>query len=250
MKVMVYDTWDRPPTEIGEVPNEPGNYTVTSDVMFLTQSDRIKNDPDFGYLVGMMITVDLTLAMSGSQMTVTVNALSGWEVQRWQTASRNPPKEMIRGDYEWFSTINGNSIYHYYGPQYTDEGFASWSGQGGTTTFTVGPFGPQQDSAKTKFAHFINYVTTPHNEADAYIYFFNDLPPDYRPGQCLHSNVWESHNRDGGSANILTGGSWVDNVYVGGIWTEMRTEENGHDNPPLIRRNNGWDNQAKIGHNA
>lgn len=248
MKVMVYDTWDRPPTEIGEVPNVPGNYTVSSSQMFLTQSDRIKNDPDFGYLVGMHITVDVTLAMSGSQMTVTVNALDGWKVERIQTASRTPPKEMIQGDYEWYSTINGALIYHYIGPQYTDQGGAEWTGQGGTTTFTVGPFGPQQDSARTKFAHFHNNVNG--NEADAYIYFFNDLPPDYRPGQCLHSNVWESHNRDGGSANILTGGSWVDNVFVNGTWVEMRTEVDGHDNPPLIRRNNGWDNQAKIGANA
>lgn len=62
----------------------------------------------------------------------------------------------------------------------------------------------------------------------------------YRPGECRHSGTWESHNRSGGKADIRRNGSWA----------TMETEAGGHDNPPLIRRNNGWDNQAKIGHGA
>lgn len=69
------------------------------------------------------------------------------------------------------------------------------------------------------------------------IRIFNPNYPDYRPGQCLHSGTWKSHNRSGGSANIL----------VNGTWTEMRTTAGDNNNPPLIRRSNSWTDQAKIG---
>lgn len=72
------------------------------------------------------------------------------------------------------------------------------------------------------------------------IRIFNPNYPDYRPGQCLHSGVWKSHNRSGGSANIL----------VSGTWTEMRTTYGNNDNPPLIRKSGSWTDQAKIGDGA
>ena len=72
------------------------------------------------------------------------------------------------------------------------------------------------------------------------IRIFNPNYPDYRPGQCLHSGTWKSHNRSGGSANIL----------VNNTWTEMRTTAGDNNNPPLIRRNNSWTDQAKIGDEA
>lgn len=64
---------------------------------------------------------------------------------------------------------------------------------------------------------------------------------DYRPGAVLDSNsVWQSHNRTGGTAHILTGG---------GTWREMRTINGleASDNPPSIRMNNKWLNQRKLG---
>ena len=62
----------------------------------------------------------------------------------------------------------------------------------------------------------------------------------YRPGECRHSSEWHSHNRSGGKADIRRNNAWA----------TMETEAGGHNNPPLIRRNNGWDNQAKIGKGA
>lgn len=64
---------------------------------------------------------------------------------------------------------------------------------------------------------------------------------DYRPGTIRDSNgVWQSHNRSGGEAHILTSG---------GTWSEMRTlgSPNEKGNPPSIRKNNLWFNQAKLG---
>lgn len=64
---------------------------------------------------------------------------------------------------------------------------------------------------------------------------------DYRPGATLDSNsLWQSHNRSVGKAHILGGD---------GKWKEMRTigSPNEKGNPPSIRKDNAWFNQAKIG---
>lgn len=64
---------------------------------------------------------------------------------------------------------------------------------------------------------------------------------DYRPGTIAdNSVVWQSHNRTGGSAHVLNSSN---------TWLEMRTigapTEKG--NPPSIRKNDLWFNQAKLG---
>lgn len=59
---------------------------------------------------------------------------------------------------------------------------------------------------------------------------------DYRPGEIRNGGTWKSHNRSGGHADIRRSGGWV----------EMRTEA-GTGNPPSIRRDGSWENQAKIG---
>lgn len=64
---------------------------------------------------------------------------------------------------------------------------------------------------------------------------------DYRPGATLDSNsLWQSHNRNSGKAHILGSDS---------KWKEMRTigSPNEKGNPPSIRKNDAWFNQAKIG---
>ena len=62
---------------------------------------------------------------------------------------------------------------------------------------------------------------------------------DYRPGAIKTSSTWRSHNNDGGACHKLTNGSWV----------EMKTSDAGAttNNPPQIRRNNGWQNMERIG---
>lgn len=70
--------------------------------------------------------------------------------------------------------------------------------------------------------------------------FKNILPADYRPGATLDSSsVWQSHERTGGKAHILTSG---------GTWREMRTVDGltASDNPPSIYTTK-WMNQRKIG---
>lgn len=63
---------------------------------------------------------------------------------------------------------------------------------------------------------------------------------DYRPGATLDNGLWLSHNRGAGKAHILGGDS---------KWKEMRTigSPNEKGNPPSIRKNDAWFNQAKIG---
>lgn len=70
--------------------------------------------------------------------------------------------------------------------------------------------------------------------------FKNILPADYRPGATLDSSsVWQSHERTGGKAHILTSG---------GTWREMRTVDGltASDNPPSIYTTK-WMNQRLIG---
>jgi hypothetical protein len=70
--------------------------------------------------------------------------------------------------------------------------------------------------------------------------FKNTLPIDYCPGATIDGDgVWQSHNRTGGKAHILT---------ALGSWKKMRTD-NGlidSDNPPSIYTNK-WYDQRKLG---
>lgn len=84
-------------------------------------------------------------------------------------------------------------------------------------------------------------VASPGDRLNMGIKITNILPKDYRPGAILDGVlVWQSHNREGGEAHVLT---------ANGTWREMRTlgspTEKG--NPPSIRKDNSWFNQAKIG---
>ena len=87
--------------------------------------------------------------------------------------------------------------------------------------------------------HFKNHNTGSSHAPDEFnlgLGILNPNPPDYRPGERKSGQQWLSHNRNGGSANVMAHGAW----------TEMRTIS-GTGNPPLIHRNNSWVNQAKIG---
>lgn len=93
------------------------------------------------------------------------------------------------------------------------------------------------NSSETVFASMRESATNTKVWRDVRV--VNTLPPDYRPGQRLISGTWQSHNRNGGMCHRRVNGQWV----------EMRTENGGvgTGNPPLIRRNNTWVNQKKIG---
>lgn len=114
----------------------------------------------------------------------------------------------------------------------------------GTYTFTLAP---GQDANRST-VHYTNdaHYTGGGQEGlydDVFrmgITFKNILPADYRPGATLDSSsIWQSHERTGGKAHILTSG---------GTWREMRTN-NGlveSDNPPSIYTTK-WMNQRLIG---
>lgn len=115
----------------------------------------------------------------------------------------------------------------------------------GTYTFTLAP---GQDANRST-VHYTNdaHYTGGGQEGlydDVFrmgITFRNILPADYRPGATLDSSsVWQSHERTGGKAHILTSG---------GTWKEMRTLGGLVDmgNPPSIRMNDKWYNQRLIG---
>ena len=92
--------------------------------------------------------------------------------------------------------------------------------------------------------HFKNdnlQSASPPDEFNLGLGITNPNPPDYRPGTILDgSSVWQSHNRSGGTAHILTSG---------GTWSEMRTADapTGKGNPPSIRKSDAWFNMAKLG---
>lgn len=98
-----------------------------------------------------------------------------------------------------------------------------------------------QGPAAIEFKNDNTTSTNPPDEFFLGVIITNPNPPDYRPGAILDSGgIWQSHNRSGGEAHILTNG---------GTWQEMRTIGSPTDmgNPPSIRKNNDWYNQAKIG---
>lgn len=115
----------------------------------------------------------------------------------------------------------------------------------GTYTFTLAP---GQDANRST-VHYTNdaHYTGGGQEGlydDVFrmgITFKNILPADYRPGATLDSSsVWQSHDRTGGKAHILTSSN---------TWREMRTLGSPTDlgNPPSIRKNDAWYNMAKLG---
>ena len=115
----------------------------------------------------------------------------------------------------------------------------------GTYTFTLAP---GQDANRST-VHYTNdaHFTGGGQEGlydDVFrmgITFKNILPADYRPGATLDSSsVWQSHDRTGGKAHILTSSN---------TWREMRTLGSPTDlgNPPSIRKNDAWYNMAKLG---
>lgn len=69
--------------------------------------------------------------------------------------------------------------------------------------------------------------------------FFNDNPPDYRPGQRKVSGTWSSHDRSSGAANRK----------VSGTATTMRTWSGGvgTDDPPKKKKSGTWYNQNRVG---
>lgn len=114
----------------------------------------------------------------------------------------------------------------------------------GTYTFTLAP---GQDANRST-VHYTNdaHYTGGGQEGlydDVFrmgITFKNILPADYRPGATLDSSsIWQSHERTGGKAHILTSG---------GTWKEMRTVDGltASDNPPSIYTTK-WMNQRLIG---
>ena len=132
--------------------------------------------------------------------------------------------------------------------RYNNQNFANYTTVAsninlGTATFTLQP-GQNANRSTVYYTNDAHY--SDGSQGSLYddifrmgITFKNILPADYRPGKCLHSGVWESHDRTGGSANVL----------VNNNWTEMRTVDGptGTGNPPLIRRSDAWYNQSKIG---
>lgn len=115
----------------------------------------------------------------------------------------------------------------------------------GTYTFTLAP---GQDANRST-VHYTNdaHFTGGGQEGlydDVFrmgITFKNILPADYRPGATLDSSsIWQSHDRTGGKAHILTSSN---------TWREMRTLGSPTDlgNPPSIRKNDAWYNMAKLG---
>ena len=138
----------------------------------------------------------------------------------------------------------GSILARYNNQNFTTYGTVASNIDLGTYTFTLAP---GQDANRST-VHYTNdaHFTGGGQEGlydDVFrmgITFKNILPADYRPGATLDSSsVWQSHERTGGKAHILTSG---------GTWKEMRTVDGltASDNPPSIYTTK-WMNQRKMG---
>lgn len=134
--------------------------------------------------------------------------------------------------------------------RYNNQNFANYTTVAsnidlGTYTFVLAP----GQNANTSTVHYTNDAHySDGSQGSLYddvmrmgMSFKNILPADYRPGATLDSSsVWQSHERTGGKAHILTSG---------GTWSEMRTVDGltAAGNPPSIRYTDEWMNQRKLG---
>lgn len=138
----------------------------------------------------------------------------------------------------------GSVLARYNNQNFTTYGTVASNIDLGTYTFTLAP-GQDANRSTVHYTNDAHYAGGGQEGLydDVFrmgITFKNILPADYRPGATLDSSsVWQSHERTGGKAHILTSG---------GTWREMRTN-NGlveSDNPPSIYTTK-WMNQRLIG---
>ena len=179
-----------------------------------------------------------TIAISYTNIQYTINddnsitvtgEISGGVLTRTLVASSTNKQEITA----WF---NNQQVFY----QIVDTGSSGTYDLNLPNTFsvTIPPSTNPQYSWPASI-HFKNHNTRSSHAPDEFnlgLGILNPNPPDYRPGKRKSGQQWLSHNRNGGNANVM----------VHGAWTEMRTIS-GTGNPPLIRRNNSWVNQSKIG---
>lgn len=176
---------------------------------------------------------------SRNNMTVTVSSVLTSILRDNVNGNPAGPQNLAR-DMNAYQYEGGPSLWYYRDTNISQAKTIATDISLGTHSFTLAP--GQMASRHSMF--FFNKTVGAQTAGDRLnmgVKFINILPPDYRPGAIRDGNgVWQSHNRDNGEAHILTGN---------GTWKEMRTigapDEKG--NPPSIRKNNAWFNQAKLG---
>lgn len=180
-----------------------------------------------------------------NNMTVTVGTVINSIVRAAYQGDPNACANNIVSDIIVRRSAGGAILARYDNQNFANYGTIASNIDLGTYTFTLAP---GQDANRST-VHYTNdaHFTGGGQEGlydDVFrmgITFKNILPADYRPGATLDSSsIWQSHDRTGGSAHILTSG---------GTWREMRTLGSPTDlgNPPSIRKNDAWYNMAKLG---
>ena len=172
---------------------------------------------------------NIQYTINGDNSITVAGEISGGVLTRTLVASSTNKQEITA----WF---NNQQVFY----QIVDTGSSGTYDLNIPNTFsvTIPPSTNPQYSWPASI-HFKNHNTRSSHAPDEFnlgLGILNPNPPDYRPGKRKSGQQWVSHNRNGGSANVM----------VHGAWTEMRTIS-GTGNPPLIRRNNSWVNQSKIG---
>lgn len=224
------------------IPNESGTYG--QHLSHINEmSDRCRGfdfaDPRaWAYKLFLSVDVDfaVTVDNANNNISVNFNGFRGWQFN-CEAGPTPPGYSVVMGNYQWYSMINGNEIYHYIGSPVSGQGGYTQAGVGGTINFNAGTIRAQQESERKIFSRIYNNVNGV--QAYAYISFFNDLPPDYRPGERKVGGIWRSHNRLDGTAERKVG-----------AWEQMRTigGDTGATGDTPERKINGiWRNQSKLG---
>lgn len=219
------------------IPADTGNYTIVLPEC-MGYSDRC---PSFAvsdvraWAYWTAFTVGATFHVTrqaNNSIHVTVDSFTNWQVKRHDTGNTPAGYRVVVGDYSFYSSINGALIYRYVGPSTSRQGDATWYGSGGTQFFDLGTIAAGTTSRSQEYGHSLNNINGLTSAAHLTVY--NDLPPDYRPGERCISGTWRSLNRSGGVCERNAS------------WYEMRTTP-GNGDPPERMINGTWTNQSKLG---
>lgn len=246
MKIRIYQlqewTGETRLTQEIDVPVVDEAYVDSTLFEILPMSDRAPSFPvddprGWAYNAALRVTVGWSAWVDPNSNTINLSFAnySNWTFYRNKGATPNGYR-VVRGNYYWYSSVNGREIYHYVGPTTSGEADYEVGGlDGGSWQMSLN-IPPETESQRYEFANIYNAVSGVRSRA--YICFYNDLPADYRPGERKIDGVWKSLNRNGGVCE--RNASWYEMRTVGGA-------SGATGDPPERKINGVWTNQSKIG---
>ena len=215
-----------------------GTSDITLRMPTFGQSDRVQ--PATPVLYGANCLIDCQLHVKATRDPMT-NRISLSDIYMddfvFHYDAIFPGATVWTGHYQYWAVHDGveDSIYDYYGHNPVINSYVTpiaYSMSVSTPFISE----PQQFSNEAYYGRCYNHFNG--NDLRVYVRCYNSYPKTYRPGACMHGGDWKTHDRDGGSCNVLKDGSWVEMRIMPGEVPE---------DPPHIRRSGNWVSQLKVG---